>query len=108
MNDTKETPLPVSTTPELEMQYLAESIRHAQDEIDRVQEQLSILRDKQNRRRIELMEQWTRLHAPENSPRVFDTPQPGARMVVVQTEAGLAARWVLPLNHANGTGESAA
>lgn len=80
-----------------EMTALESSIQHNDHEIARVQTQLEIMHRKQAARRQELGYQKARVGMKLS--RVSDTPIKGARMVTVQTDAGIATRWIRPDNH---------
>lgn len=79
-----------------EMTALESSIQHNDHEIARVQDQLAAMHRKQAARRQELGYQKARMGMKLS--RVSDTPIEGARMVTVQTDAGIATRWIRPDN----------
>ena len=79
-----------------EMESLEKAIRHGADEIRRVQDQMAAMHIKQAARRQELGYQKARMGM--NLSRVRDTPIEGGRMVIVQTDGGIATRWIHPEN----------
>lgn len=78
------------------MEALENAIQHNDFEIFRVQQQLATMQRKQSARRQELGFQKARIGV--NLSRVSTTPIEGWRMVVAQTEGGIATRWIRPEN----------
>lgn len=85
---------PPKPSPIAEMEALESSIQHNAYEISRVQAQLEIMHRKQAARRQELGYQKARMGMKLS--RVSHTPIEGAEMIVVQTDGGIATRWVIP------------
>jgi hypothetical protein len=88
-----------------EMEALESAIQHNAYEIARVQTQLEIMHRKQAARRQELGFQKARMGMKLS--RVSHTPIEGAEMIVVQTDGGIATRWIRPANRAfaGGSGD---
>jgi hypothetical protein len=79
-----------------EMEALESAIQHNAYEIARVQTQLEIMHRKQAARRQELGFQKARMGM--SLSRVSHAPIEGAEMIVVQTDGGIATRWIRPAN----------
>jgi len=78
------------------MAALEAAIQHNDYEISRVQTQLENMHRKQCARRQELGYQKARIGVKLS--RVSDTPIEGGRIITVQTDAGIATRWIRPAN----------
>lgn len=76
-----------------EMEALEKAIQHGEYEIRRVQDQLASMHKKQTARQHELGYQKARMGLKPGS-RISDDAKPGHRMVIVQTDAGIATRWI--------------
>ena len=76
-----------------EMDALEKAIQRGKHEINRLESQLAAMREKQNSRQHELGYQKARLGIKPSS-RVSDEARPGYRMVIAQTDAGIATRWI--------------
>ena len=76
-----------------EMEALELAIQHGEQEIRRVQDQLAAMHRKQASRQHELGYQKARMGLKPGS-RISDEAKPGHRMVIVQTDAGIATRWI--------------
>ncbi len=76
-----------------EMEALEKAIQHGDYEIRRVQDQLAAMQRKQTARQHELGYQKARIGLRPGS-RISDEAKPGHRMVIVQTDAGIATRWI--------------
>ena len=83
--------IPVSSLSEMDALHLA--IVDADYEILRVQRQLTAMHKKQIARQHELGYQKARIGLRPCS-KISDDAKPGHRMVIVQTEAGIATRWI--------------
>lgn len=76
-----------------EMESLELAIQHGEYEMRRVQDQLAAMQRKQSARQHELGYQKARMGIRPGS-RISDEAKPGYRMVIVQTDAGIATRWI--------------
>jgi hypothetical protein len=76
-----------------EMEALEKAINHGEYEIRRAQEQLAAMQRKQIARQHELGYQKARMGLKPGS-RVSDEAKPGYRMVIAQTDSGIATRWI--------------
>lgn len=79
-----------------EMVALENAIATGERELRNAQEMVDNIHRKQAARRQELGYQKARIGMKLS--RVSDTPIDGARMVTVQTDAGIATRWIRPEN----------
>ncbi len=75
------------------MEALEKAINHGEYEIRRVQDQLASMQRKQIARQHELGYQKARMGLKPGS-RVSDEAKPGYRMVIAQTDSGIATRWI--------------
>lgn len=76
-----------------EMEALEKAIQKCNYGIRQLQDQLATMRKKQDARQHELGYQKARMGLKPSS-RVSDDARPGHRMVIVQTDAGIATRWI--------------
>ena len=85
--------VPCSPSSIAEMESLEKAIQHGDYEIRRVQDQLAAMQRKQAARQHELGYQKARMGLRPGS-RISDEAKPGHRMVIVQTDSGIATRWI--------------
>ena len=83
-----------------EMEALEKAIQRGEYEMRRAQDQLAAMQKKQAARQHELGYQKARMGLRPGS-RISDEAKPGHRMVMVQTDAGIATRWIPSENAKN-------